>query len=154
MSSAFYFYCLAGGKADEGFRGLGEERVARYARAFGLGEPTGIDLPGESAGLVPDAQWKEDAVGDPWVIGDTYNFGIGQGYLSVTPLQLITAVSTIGNGGKGLTPPLLREVQDNHGNVLERFERGGRRTVPVDPAYLDNVKEAVRQVGDKGGAKK
>ncbi|MBF8286604.1 MAG: Penicillin-binding protein 2, partial [Dehalococcoidia bacterium] len=109
MSSDVYFYYLAGGKADEGFRGLGEERVARYARAFGLGEPTGIDLPGESAGLVPDAQWKEDTVGDPWVIGDTYNFGIGQGYLSVTPLQLITAVSTIGNGGKVLTPHLLRE---------------------------------------------
>jgi len=154
MSSDVYFYYLAGGKADEGFRGLGEERVARYARAFGLGEPTGIDLPGESAGLVPDAQWKEDAVGDPWVIGDTYNFGIGQGYLSVTPLQLITAVSTIGNGGKVLTPHLLREVQDNHGNILERFERSVRRTVPVEPEYLNIVKEAMRQSVTRGVAKK
>jgi penicillin-binding protein 2 len=154
MSSDVYFYYLAGGKADEGFRGLGEARVAQYARAFGLGAPTGIDVPGESAGLVPDAEWKEEAKGEPWTIGDTYNFGIGQGFLSVTPLQLITAVSAIGNGGKVLTPHLLREVQDNHGNILERFERGVRRTVPVDPAYLDIVKEAMRQSVTKGVAKK
>ena len=154
MSSDVYFYYLAGGKLDEGFRGLGEARVASYARAFGFGEPTGIDLPGESAGLVPDAQWKEETVGDPWVIGDTYNFGIGQGYLSVTPLQLITAVSAIGNGGKVLTPHLLREVQDNHGNVLERFERAVRRSVPVEPEYLAIVKEAMRQSVTKGVAKK
>ena len=156
MSSDVYFYYLSGGKADEGFRGLGEARVAKYARDFGLGEPTGIDLPGESAGLVPDADWKEATfgAGDPWTIGDTYNFGIGQGYLSVTPLQLITAVSTIGNGGKVLTPHLLREVQDNHGNVLERFERSVRRTVPVDPAYLNIVKEAMGQSVSRGVAKK
>ncbi|MDP2675835.1 MAG: penicillin-binding protein 2 [Dehalococcoidia bacterium] len=154
MSSDVYFYYLAGGKADEGFRGLGEARVASYARSFGLGEPTGIDLPGESAGLVPDAQWKEEAKGEPWTIGDTYNFGIGQGDLLVTPLQLLTAVSAIGNGGKVLTPHLLREVQDNHGNVLERFERGVRRTVPVEPAYLNIVKEAMRQSVTKGVAKK
>jgi len=154
MSSDVYFYYLSGGKADEGFRGLGEARVAQYARAFGLGEPTGIDLPGESAGLVPDAQWKEETKGEPWVIGDTYNFGIGQGDLLVTPLQLITAVSAIGNGGKLLTPHLLREVQDNHGNILERFERGVRRTVPVDSAYLNIVKEAMRQSVSRGVAKK
>jgi len=156
MSSDVYFYYLSGGKSDEGFRGLGEARVARYARDFGLGEPTGIDLPGESAGLVPDAQWKETTFGpsDPWTIGDTYNFGIGQGYLSVTPLQLLTAVSVIGNGGRVLTPHVLREVEDNHGNVLERYEQGVRRTVSVDPAYLNIVKEAMRQSVTRGVASK
>jgi penicillin-binding protein 2 len=149
-----YFYYLAGGKADEGFRGLGEARVARYARAFGLGEPTGVDLPGESAGLVPDAQWKEETVGESWFVGDTYNFGIGQGYLSVTPLQLITAVSAIGNGGKVLTPHLLREVQDGHGNVLQRFEKSVRSTVPVESEYLQIVKEAMRQSVTQGVADK
>ena len=152
MSSDVYFYYLAGGKADEGFPGLGEARVARYARAFGLGEPTGIDLPGESPGLVPDAQWKEETVGDSWVIGDTYNFGIGQGYLSVTPLQLITAVSAISNGGKVLAPHLLRQVQDGNGNILQRFERSVRRTVPVEPEYLQIVEEAMRQSVAKGVA--
>jgi penicillin-binding protein 2 len=153
MSSDVYFYYLAGGKADEGFRGLGEALVASYARAFGLGEPTGVDLPGESAGLVPDAQWKEEAIGDTWTIGDTYNFGIGQGYLTVTPLQLITAVSAIGNGGKVLRPHLLREVQDSHGNVLQQFEKSVRSTVPVGLEYLEIVKEAMRQSVTKGVAK-
>jgi penicillin-binding protein 2 len=153
MSSDIYFYYLSGGKTDEGFVGLGEDRVARYARAFGLGEPTGIDLPGESPGLVPDARWKEEAIGDPWVIGDTYNFGIGQGYLSVTPLQILTAVSAVGSGGKVLRPHLLRQVEDSHGNVLQRFEQSVRRTVPVEREYLDIVKEAMRQSVTTGVAK-
>ena len=153
MSSDVYFYYLSGGKADEGFPGLGEARVAKYARAFGLGEPTGVDLPGESPGLVPDAQWKEETVGDPWVIGDTYNFGIGQGYLSVTPLQLISAVSAIGNGGTVVKPHLLQQVQDSHGNVLQQFEQGVRGTVPVEQGYLDIVKEAMRQSVTKGVAR-
>ncbi len=152
MSSDVYFYYLAGGKADEGFAGLGEARLARYARAFGLGEPTGVDLPGESAGLVPDAQWKEESVGESWFVGDTYNFGIGQGYLSVTPLQLITSVSAIGNGGKVLKPHLLLEVRDDHGNVLQRFEQGVRGTVPAEPEYLEIVKEAMRQSVSQGVA--
>ena len=154
MSSNVYFYYLAGGKADEGFAGLGVDRVADYARAFGLGEATGVDLPGESPGLVPDAQWKEGTVGEPWSLGDTYNFGIGQGYLSVTPLQMLTAVSAIANGGRLLSPHLLKEVRDGHGNVLERFEKTVRGTVPVDRDYLDIVKEAMRQSVTKGVAKK
>jgi penicillin-binding protein 2 len=154
MSSDVYFYYLAGGKADEGFLGLGEARLASYAHAFGLGELTGVDLPGESAGLVPDAKWKEETVGESWFVGDTYNFGIGQGYLSITPLQLITAVSAIGNGGRVLTPHLLREVRDGHGNVLQRFEQSVRSTVPVEPEYLEIVKEAMRQSVTEGVAKK
>ncbi len=153
MSSDVYFYYLAGGKADEGFRGLGEERVARYARAFGLGEPTGIDLPGESPGLVPDAEWKKETLGESWFVGDTYNFGIGQGYLSVTPLQMVTAVSAIANGGELVTPHVLREVQDSHGNVLEKKQMDERRTVPVDRGYLDIVKDAMHQSVTRGVAR-
>ncbi|MCH8345903.1 MAG: penicillin-binding protein 2 [Chloroflexi bacterium] len=152
MSSNVYFYYLAGGKADEGFPGLGEARVAKYARAFGLGTPTGIDLPGESAGLVPDAQWKEETFGDSWFLGDTYNFGIGQGYLSATPLQIITAVSAIGNGGNVVRPHLLREVQDSHGNVLQRFEKDVRNIVPVEPEYLQIVKDAMHESVTRGVA--
>jgi len=145
MSSDVYFYYLAGGKADEGFQGLGEERVARFARAFGLGEATGIDLPGESAGFMPDARWKEETFGEPWTVGDTYNFGIGQGYLSVTPLQMVVAMSAFANGGELLTPHLLKEMRDSHGNVLQQQEKQVRRRVPVDPDYLDAVKEGMRQ---------
>ncbi|MEX0800333.1 MAG: penicillin-binding protein 2 [Dehalococcoidia bacterium] len=153
QSSDVYYYYLAGGKADEGFAGLGEERVAEYARAFGLGEATGIDLPGESPGLVPDAAWKEEALGESWFVGDTYNFGIGQGYLSVTPLQLLTAVSAIGNGGKVLTPHVLREVKDGHENVVQTFEEIVRKNVPVEEEYLAIVREAMRQSITSGVAK-
>ena len=153
QSSDVYYYYLAGGKADEGFAGLGEERVAEYARAFGLGEATGIDLPGESPGLVPDAAWKEEALGESWFVGDTYNFGIGQGYLSVTPLQLLTAVSAIGNGGKVLTPHVLREVKDGHENVVQTFEEIVRKNVPVEEDYLAIVREAMRQSITSGVAK-
>lgn len=153
QSSDVYYYYLAGGKADEGFAGLGEERVAEYARAFGLGEPTGIDLPGESPGLVPDAAWKEEALGESWFVGDTYNFGIGQGYLSVTPLQLLTAVSAIGNGGMVLTPHVLSEVKDGHENVVQTFEEIVRKNVPVEEEYLAIVREAMRQSITSGVAK-
>ncbi len=154
MSSDVYFYYLSGGFAEKEFVGLGEERVASYARAFGLGEVTGIDIPGESAGLVPDAVWKEEEVGDPWTLGDTYNFGIGQGYLSTTPLQMVTAVSVFANGGDLLTPYLLREVRDSEGTVMQQQERDVRRTVPVDQAYLDMVARAMVQSVTSGVAEK
>jgi penicillin-binding protein 2 len=145
MSSDVYFYYLAGGKQDEGFQGLGEERLARYARSFGLGEPTGIDLAGESAGLVPDAKWKEQTVGEMWYVGDTYNFGIGQGYLTVTPLQLLDAITAIANGGELLRPHLVKEVRDSHGNVVSSFQKEVRRWLPVNQDYLAVVREGMRR---------
>lgn len=153
MSSNVYFYYLAGGKADEGFRGLGEERVARYARAFGLGDSTGVDLPGESTGLVPDATWKQDTLNETWTIGDTYNFGIGQGYVAATPLQMLTAASAIANGGQLLTPHLVREYTDSRGNVLQAVEQPAKGTVPVDDSYLKVVRDAMRRSVTDGVAK-
>jgi penicillin-binding protein 2 len=152
MSSDVYFYYLAGGKADEGFRGLGEERLARYARSFGLGEPTGVDLPGESPGLVPDAQWKERNWGEAWYLGDTYSFGIGQGYLAVTPLQLVNEVAAIANGGDLLRPRLIKETKDDHGNTVASFGPEVRRQLPVESDYLAVMREAMRQSVDYGVA--
>jgi penicillin-binding protein 2 len=152
MSSDVYFYYLSGGKADEGFTGLGEDRLARYARAFGLGEPTGVDLPGESAGLVPDAAWKEREFGEAWYVGDTYSFGIGQGYLAVTPLQLLNEVAAIANGGNLLRPRLIKEIQDDHGNTVATFGPEVRRQLPVNPDYLAVMREAMRQSVDYGVA--
>jgi len=152
MSSDVYFYYLAGGKADEGFRGLGEERLAQYARAFGLGQLTGVDLPGESPGIVPDARWKEENWGETWYVGDTYSFGIGQGYLAVTPLQLVNAVATIANGGELLRPRLVKEIEDDHGNTVAAFGPEVRSQVPVNPDYLAVMREAMRQSADYGVA--
>ena len=152
MSSDIYYYYLAGGKADEAFVGLGEDSVAKYARAFGLGEPTGVDLPIESAGLVPDPSWKEETIGESWFLGDTYNFGIGQGYLATTPLQMLVAVAAIGNGGDVLVPHLLKGVRDSDGNVVRQVEREVRQRVPVERSHLDIVGRAMLQSVTAGTA--
>jgi penicillin-binding protein 2 len=153
MSSNVYFYYLAGGYPDENFRGLGEERVAAYARAFGLGSPSGIDLPGESAGLVPDATWKTENLSEPWTLGDTYNFGIGQGYVAATPLQVLTAVAAMANGGELVTPHVIKGLRDSFGNLLEETPAEQRGDVPVDPAYLEIVRAGMRQSVTDGVAR-
>lgn len=156
MSSDVYFYYLSGGYYQNGveqFRGLGAERLARYARAFGLGSPTGIDLPGESPGLVPDPAWKEETFGEPWVLGDTYNFGIGQGYLAVTPIQMARVTAAIANGGQVLRPHLLREVVDESGSVIRRYEPVVDHLLPVEDGNLAVVRNAMRQAVVWGSAK-
>ena len=157
MSSDVYFYYLAGGYYQNGrevFRGLEATALADYSRAFGLGAPTGVDLPGESAGLVPDPQWKERSVGEPWVIGDTYNFGIGQGYLATTPLQMLNVTATIANGGSVLVPRVVREVLDPLGNVVVPFQPLVQRRLPVEDGHLATFREAMRQAVAWGTAKK
>ena len=152
MSSNVYFYYLAGGFADEGFRGLGADKVAEYARAFGLGSPTGIDIAGESEGLVPDPDWKQKTVGDTWTIGDTYNFGIGQGYVATTPIQMLRAITAIANGGTLVTPHVVAEYQDSLGNTLEALA-GATSAVPVDAANLNIVGQGMRQSVTSGVAR-
>jgi penicillin-binding protein 2 len=148
MSSDVYFYYLAGGYYQDGqtiFEGLGSARLARYAREFGFGAPTGIDLPGEAAGLVPEAAWKEDAIGEVWTLGDTYNFGIGQGYLTVTPLQLVRATAAIANGGDVLAPRVVREIVDQYGNLRKRIDREVTQRLSVSEHNLSIMREAMRQ---------
>jgi penicillin-binding protein 2 len=95
-----YFYEVA--------RRLGVDRIAAMAKKLGLGEITGIDLPGEQKGLIPTEAWKKAARGEPWQQGETLNVGIGQGQVSVTPLQLVTYVARIANGGLAVRPTLVR----------------------------------------------
>ncbi len=153
MSSNVYFYYLAGGKPDEGFRGLGVEKVAAYAKAFGFGQSTGIDIPGETSGVVPDALWKEATVGEPWTLGDTYNFGIGQGYVAATPMQVLTSVCAIANGGQLVTPHVMKDLRDAHGNTLSSYQTRVRAQVPVDDSYLQVVRAGMRQSVTDGVAK-
>jgi penicillin-binding protein 2 len=153
MSSNVYFYYLAGGMPTEGFRGLGVERLSAYTKAFGFGRPTGIDIPGESSGTVPDAPWKEETVGEPWTLGDTYNFGIGQGYVAATPIQVLTAISSIANGGQLLTPHVMKELRDSHGNTLSSYETRIRSQLPVEDANLQVVRAGMRRSVTDGVAK-
>jgi penicillin-binding protein 2 len=155
MSSDVYFYYLAGGYHEYGqdFHGLGIERLAQYARQFGLGRKTGIDIAGEADGLVPDPAWKEATFpGDTWVLGDTYNMGIGQGFLAVTPIQMARVVTAVANGGKLLTPRVVREVRDAQGRVIVPNEPKVEGSVGVSEANLAIVREAMRQAVQWGSA--
>ncbi|EKD46195.1 MAG: hypothetical protein ACD_68C00108G0001, partial [uncultured bacterium] len=110
-SSDIYFYTVSGGFGE--IKGLGQEKLAEYYRRFGMGELSGIDLPGEEAGLVPTPEWKEKTKNESWYQGDTYHIGIGQGDLLVTPLQIGNWTATIANGGTRYTPHLLKKIIDS-----------------------------------------
>jgi penicillin-binding protein 2 len=114
-----YFYQIAGGYEPTGYEGLGLERLADYSELFGLGNPSGIDLPGEVDGLVPTPKWKRLNYAETWVTGDTYNMGIGQGFVLATPLHVLNATAAVANGGLLYRPYLVQEILDAEGNVVE-----------------------------------
>jgi penicillin-binding protein 2 len=99
-----YFYQMA---LDTGI-----DRIAEMARRFGLGAQTGIDIPGERSGLMPDQAWKRKRYKEPWQQGDSMNAGIGQGYVLATPLQLATMIARIANGGIPVKPFFVQRVED------------------------------------------
>ncbi len=155
MSSDVYFYELAGGYVKDGktvFQGLGADRLAKWARQFGLGAPTGIDLPGEASGLVPDPAWKEKNFGEGWLLGDTYNFGIGQGYLNATPIQMVRVTAAIANGGDVLIPHVVKELKDSNGNVITLQRQTVQQKLNVDPSNLAVVREGMRESVADGAA--
>ncbi|MEK7216793.1 MAG: penicillin-binding protein 2, partial [Chloroflexota bacterium] len=151
MSSDVYFYYLAGGY--ENFKGLGPTKLAAYSRLFGLGEKTGIDLPGEAAGSVPDPKWKRDTLGEEWLTGDSYNFGIGQGYLLSTPLQMVRAAAALANGGEVLQPRVVRGTTDASGRPVKSFEKVVQRRLDVAPAHLSLIREGMRLAVTEGTAR-
>ena len=155
MSSDVYYYYLAGGYAENGrqlFKGLGATKLAEWSRRFGLGEYTGIDLPGESEGLVPDPTWKEETLGEGWLLGDSYNFGIGQGYVGATPLQMLLVTAAVANGGEVLVPHVVKELRDGEGNVIEISRQDTKRNLNVDQRNVDIMREAMRQAVADGSA--
>ena len=121
-----YFYHLG--------QKLGIERIADYARRFGLGSPTGLDVGGEKAGLVPDPEWSMRARGDRWYPGETISVAIGQGPLLVTPLQVATLIATVINGGRRVVPHLSAE------QALPTVDVG------LDPDALARVRDALHAV--------
>ena len=148
-SSDVYFYYLSGGY--ENFKGLGPDRLARHARSFGLGQTLGIDLPGEVEGIVPDTAWKRTTAKEDWYLGDTYSFGIGQGYLSVTPLQMWSMVSTVANGGTVYQPQIVHQVVDVNGKVVVPFAPRVIRKVDVSPQNIQIVREGMKQAATGDG---
>ncbi len=118
FSSNVCFYKLGGGYDDEIKNGgLGIFRLGEYARALGYGVPSGIELPGEASGLIPDPQWKRINQGENWSTGDTYIATVGQGYVLATPLQVAMSGETMANNGKLMQPTIVRSVADSEGKV-------------------------------------
>jgi penicillin-binding protein 2 len=150
LSCDIYFYQVGGGFED--FVGLGMDRLSEYARAFGLGAPTGIALPGESAGLIPDDQWKRVNYSQSWVTGDTYNAVIGQGFVLVTPLQLLNATSAIANGGTLYRPQVVKHVVDSEGYIIQGFVPEIIREIPISTQNVDIVRQGMRRAVTNGTA--
>jgi penicillin-binding protein 2 len=137
-SSDTFFYQLAGK--------LGIDRLGYWAKQYGFGARTGIDLPGEVKGIVPTNNWKMDAMGQPIFPGETYQAGIGQGYDAVTPIQLINAYAAMANGGKLYRPQLVREVIGPDGEVIQPFKPDLIRKLPLDSDVLKEMRQAARSV--------
>ncbi|HUS83407.1 MAG TPA: penicillin-binding protein 2 [Dehalococcoidia bacterium] len=155
QSSDVYFYYLAGGYYQDGvelFRGMGARALARYTREYGLGAPTGIDLPGEADGVVPDPEWKERELGETWTIGDTYNFAIGQGFVTTSPLQMLGVTTAIANGGDVMVPRVVREVVDATGKTILPVAPEVARHLSVDDGNLATFREGMRQATSWGTA--
>ena len=136
-SNDIYFYTMGGE--------LGIDRLAPWAKKLGFGEKTGINLPGEASGLVPTPAWKEATFGQPWYPGDNYNTGIGQGYLLVTPLQLVLALATIGNGGTLYQPILIKQITDQNSLVIGGDRPIVRSSNLINPQYDQDVKTGLQQ---------
>ena len=153
VSSNVFFMAVGGGYngAIGHIVGIGVDRLTHYYRQFGLGQKTGIDLPGESQGVVPDRAWKQKTLGEPWYLGDTYNISVGQGNMQVTPLQMAVAISSIANGGKLIQPHVLDAVLDSSGQVVQKTQPQVIRQNFIDPANLELVRQAMRDVVSQPG---
>jgi penicillin-binding protein 2 len=125
---------------------LGIDRLAYWAHQFGFGKPTGIELPGEAAGIVPTDEWKRRTLNEGYFTGELYQAGIGQGYNSSTALQVLNAYAALANGGTLYKPQLVRKVLDSEGNVEERVQPEVIRQLDVDKSVLRTMRVAARRV--------
>ena len=140
-SSNVYFYQLGGGDAEElgtGIpnevpEGLGICRLGTYARALGYGDYLGIELPDEADGIVPDPKWKRIAHGENWSTGDTYITSVGQGFVTATPLQILTSAATIANDGMLMQPTVIERITNAEGEIVQAFEPEMKWDITQDP---------------------
>lgn len=130
---------------------LGVDRLAKYSRLYGFGARTGIKLPGEQKGLIPDSEWKLKTYNEKWQEGETLSIAIGQGYVDVTPLQLVSAYSAIGNGGFIYRPYLVRRVESRSGGLIREFQPELVRKIEVPTEVYDAVKEGLYRVVNEAG---
>ena len=125
---------------------LGVDRIAKYARALGLGEKTGIALDDEKPGLIPDSAWKQKRFGQPWFPGETPSIAIGQGYVTVTPLQMANLMATVANGGTLYRPWFVRKVESLDGAVIREYGPEQVRSIALKESTLENLRQALADV--------
>ncbi|MCF7907103.1 penicillin-binding protein 2 [Patescibacteria group bacterium] len=150
--NTFYYY-LGGG--FENFTGLGPEKIKENLSFLGINQKTGIDLPGEKEGFIGSPSWKKEERGKPWYIGDTYHLSIGQGYISVTPLQVATYTMALANAGSYYQPHFLKGFRDSNQNFTENkdfYFRDLTNVFSVEDFNL--VREGMRAAVLKGSARR
>jgi penicillin-binding protein 2 len=143
VSSDVYFYTL-------GLRMWDSGQLQQWAAKLGIGKESGLDLPGETEGLVPSKQWRDQLFAEgeterPWSAGDNIQLAIGQGDLQTNPLQLAIAYAALANDGTIVTPHVGMEVEDAAGRVLREFDPKPRRRIEIDPTYRAAVLEGLHR---------
>ncbi|MGP1600299.1 MAG: penicillin-binding protein 2 [Dialister pneumosintes] len=142
-SDNVYFYEMG--------RRLGIDRLAAMSRAFGLGEKTGIDLPGETEGNVASEEYKREVFNQDWYLGETFDAAIGQSYTLVTPLQMAVVYSAIANGGYRYRPYLVTRIDNFDGTPLKIFSPEVMGTVPISKTTLETIQASILGVMKKEG---
>ena len=137
-----YFYTVGGGYEKQ--EGLGPTKIKEYLELFGWGSKTGIDLPGEAEGFIPDKEWKKRVWDEGWWDGNTYNLSIGQEYLLITPLEVVVAFSAIANDGILYQPQIVRKIINSQKETVEEFEPEIIRQDFIDPQNLEIVRQGMR----------
>ena len=131
---------------------LGVDRLAAYARAFGLGAPLGVDLAREKGGLIPTRQWKLARFREPWQPGETISISIGQGFNLVTPLQLANVYATLANGGTLYRPRLIKQLESSEGRVVKVYGPEKIGALPLHPETIQIINQALwGVVNERGG---
>ncbi|MEK6250513.1 MAG: penicillin-binding protein 2 [Actinomycetota bacterium] len=149
VSDDVFFYTL-------GLRMNGTLQLQKWAHRFGLGSPSGIDLPGESSGLIPSPSWRnrlyrKGLTDRPWSAGDNINLSVGQGDVQVDPLQLADAYAAIGNGGTLVRPHVGMQVVDTAGRVVQELNPPPRRHIPINPEYRSAILDGLHMAAQSPG---
>ncbi|NKB82236.1 MAG: penicillin-binding protein 2 [Nitrospirales bacterium] len=131
---------------------MGIDTIATYAHHFGLGEKTGIDLPSEQDGIVPSSEWKKQIYGEPWYPGETISVSIGQGFLTVTPIQMANVIATIANGGTRYTPHIMHSIRHRKLETIEEQVSPEGHLLTLQPNWIARIQEALVTVVTKGTA--
>jgi penicillin-binding protein 2 len=146
-----FFYKAVGGYEPEGIQGLGPDKLAQWAKTFGISEDSLLEI-GGARGQVPTPLWKRNTYGEVWTTGDSYNMAIGQGYMTATPLEMANVIASIANGGTLYQPQIIKEVVDHDGKVVKPFQTKTIRKLPISADTMALIQKSLFDVVDHGTA--